>query len=87
MSSRRFYRRRFPNKRGHHAGAYVLADCAVETFTSESEVSAYLTIADCRRLATLSFDVRSRRRPAARPPIRTTSGPDAPGAILPARGS
>ncbi|HET7689132.1 MAG TPA: hypothetical protein VFK41_02030 [Nocardioidaceae bacterium] len=59
MSSRRFYRRRFLNKRGHHAGAYVLADCSIETYQSVAEVAASLTIADCGRVATLNFDVRS----------------------------
>lgn len=59
MSSRRFYRRRFLNQRGHHAGAYVLADCGIETYKSGAEVGAFLTIADCGRVATLNFDVRS----------------------------
>ncbi len=30
MPFRRFYRRRFLNLRGHHAGAYVLADVSIE---------------------------------------------------------
>jgi hypothetical protein len=60
-SSSRFYRRRFLNRRGHHAGAYVIAAVNVEPSphdaTGGGPVSAYVTIADCGRVATLDFDV------------------------------
>ncbi len=62
MPLRRFYRRRFLNLRGHHAGAYVLADITLETLPANGqpthEVAAHLTIADCGRVVTLDFDVR-----------------------------
>lgn len=62
MPLRRFYRRRFLNLRGHHAGAYVLANITLETFPAHGqltqEVAAHLTIADCGRVVTLDFDVR-----------------------------
>lgn len=61
-STKRFYRRRFLNRRGHHAGAYVIADVDVETFESSAvqrtQVTAFLTVADCGRIATLDFDVQ-----------------------------
>lgn len=60
-STKRFYRRRFLNRRGYHAGAYVIADVDIETFESEAgprtEIAASLTVADCGRIATLDFDV------------------------------
>ncbi len=59
MASRRFYRRRFLNRRGHHAGAYVLADCRVVTDRRDGktvrEVDAQLTIADCSRVISLDL--------------------------------
>lgn len=56
---KRFYRRRFLNRRGHHAGAYVLADCTVEEWAKDVSVDATLTIADCSRLVTLDFSFGS----------------------------
>lgn len=60
MASLRFYRRTFLNKRGHHAGAYVIAEGIVEpgfhTDDGKLEVSAALTVADCSRIVTLDFD-------------------------------
>ena len=58
MATGRFYRRRFLNRRGHHAGAYVIADvqvCRSGRGTAGSEVEADLTIADCNRIARLDF--------------------------------
>lgn len=60
MSTTRFYRRRFLNRRGHHAGAYVLAECKVETYrrcgeTAQHSVDADITVADCRHILTLDF--------------------------------
>ena len=62
MTTKRFYRRRFLNRRGFHAGAYVIADCKVETYrpqggSPEYSVRAEITIADCRRVVTIDFDV------------------------------
>jgi hypothetical protein len=65
MPLRRFYRRRFLNRRGFNAGAYVLADCRVESYRPvgraggkpEHSIDAYLTVADCGRIATLDFCV------------------------------
>jgi hypothetical protein len=63
MAFRRFYRRTFLNLRGHHAGAYALADIKVEPGYDRDErtkrVSATLSIADCGRVVTLEFDVDS----------------------------
>ncbi|MFE7504383.1 hypothetical protein [Promicromonospora sp. NPDC057488] len=60
MAFRRFYRRTFLNRRGHHAGAYALADITTEPgFTDDAQakrVSARLTIADCGRVVTLDLD-------------------------------
>ncbi|MFD7022492.1 hypothetical protein [Promicromonospora sukumoe] len=60
MAFRRFYRRTFLNRRGHHAGAYTLADITTEPgFTRDEQakrVSARLTIADCGRVVTLDLD-------------------------------
>ena len=60
MAFRRFYRRTFLNRRGHHAGAYALADITTEPgFTPDEQakrVSARLTIADCGRVVTLDLD-------------------------------
>jgi hypothetical protein len=55
MGAKPFYRRRFLNRRGHHAGAYVLAECKVEKYPKRSEIEAYVTIADCSRQVTLDF--------------------------------
>jgi hypothetical protein len=62
MSTKRFYRRRFLNRRGYHVGAYVIADCQVDVFRrrdprAEHFVDADVTIADCSRIVTLDFDV------------------------------
>lgn len=60
MTYRPFYRRRFLNRRGHHAGAYVLADISLDTWrpaerAPRQSVEATLTIADCSRVGTLDF--------------------------------
>lgn len=63
MAFRRFYRRTFLNKRGHHAGAYVLADVSLErgmVSDDGTDVCAHLTVADCARTAVLQFDVHDR---------------------------
>lgn len=59
-STNRFYRRRFLNRRGHHGGAYVLADVTIETFGADERpfVCAHLAISDCGRVADLDFDVK-----------------------------
>jgi len=62
MTTKRFYRRRFLNRRGFHAGAYVLAQCHMDSFRSQNgstsySVDAEFTIADCGRVATLDFCV------------------------------
>jgi hypothetical protein len=64
MSTKRFYRRRFLNRRGFHAGAYVLAACEIVGFRSTDgverhNVDAELAIADCGRVASLDFCVHS----------------------------
>jgi hypothetical protein len=63
MAFRRFYRRTFLNLRGHHAGAYALADITIEPGFDPDEqakrVSAGLSIADCGRVVSLEFDVDS----------------------------
>lgn len=59
MARQRFYRRRFLNRRGHHAGAYVLADITIDTWRSngeECQLDAELIISDCSRVTTLTFD-------------------------------
>ena len=56
MSYRRFYRRRFLNRPRHHAGAYVLADCSIESYRNGPEISADLTIGDCGRIVSLNFN-------------------------------
>lgn len=58
-SMNRFYRRRFLNRRGHHTGAYVLADVTIETVRADERpfVCAHLAVADCGRVADLDFDV------------------------------
>jgi hypothetical protein len=59
-----FYRRTFLNRRGHHAGAYVLADISVERdVRGEAWIDAVLTVADCNRIANLDFTFST---PAAR---------------------
>lgn len=59
MTFRPFYRRRFLNRRGHHAGAYVLADVRINSWKSDRDpsqcVEASLTIADCSRVVVLDF--------------------------------
>ncbi|HAM45203.1 MAG TPA: hypothetical protein DCM67_09335 [Propionibacteriaceae bacterium] len=68
MASTRYYRRRFLNRRGYHAGAYVIADVHLERFGSGAsrnvEVCASLTIADCGRVTTLDFDMPDARSTA-----------------------
>lgn len=55
----RYYTRRFLNKRGFHAGAYVLA--LVEDTSKRTDDRVWtdleLTISDCGRQISLSFDV------------------------------
>lgn len=60
-STNRFYRRRFLNRRGHHGGAYVLADVTIEALDAGEfpSICAHLAIADCGRVADLDFDVRN----------------------------
>lgn len=63
---KRFYRRRFLNRRGFHAGAYVIADCSVRTWDDGTYVRAELSIADCADVAVLSFGHEADDRAAAR---------------------
>ena len=56
----RSYRRRFLNKRGHHAGAYVLAEVSLDRDayndgTGIPSLTAWMTISDCARVAELDF--------------------------------
>lgn len=55
MGSKPFYRRRFLNRRGHHAGAFVLAECKIETWQDRVGLEAFVTIADCSRTVTLDL--------------------------------
>jgi hypothetical protein len=55
MAVKRYYRRRFLNLRGHHAGAYVIADCGIADH-DDNRIDAMLTIADCHRVTELDFD-------------------------------
>ena len=55
MGSKPFYRRRFLNRRGHHAGAFVLAECRIETWQDQAGLDASVTIADCNRMVTLDL--------------------------------
>lgn len=55
MASRAFYRRRFLNRRGHHAGAYLLAECKVARGQAWSELDAFVTISDCSRVVTIDL--------------------------------
>ena len=55
MRSKRFYRRRFLNRRGHHAGAYVLAECKLGNWQDRRHLDAFVTIADCGRAVTLDL--------------------------------
>lgn len=64
MTTKHFYRRRFLNRRGFHAGAYVLAICEVEAYRPKNgpatcTIDAEFTIADCGRIAKLDFCVNS----------------------------
>jgi hypothetical protein len=59
MAFKPFYRRRFLNRRGHHAGAYVIADCALEEYGDRLDIEAYVTVADCSRVVTLDFSGRT----------------------------
>lgn len=59
---RYLYRRRFLNRRGHHAGAYLLAEITLGRLgDNDSHVDASLTLADCSRIVTLDFDAYSHR--------------------------
>lgn len=57
--SHRYYTRRFLNRRGHHAGAYVLA--SVEDTSRSPDDTAWTDIdfvlSDCGRQIRLDFDV------------------------------
>lgn len=55
MGSKPFYRRRFLNRRGHHAGAFVLAECKIGTWQDRAELDAFVTIADCSRVVALDL--------------------------------
>lgn len=59
MAHSLFYRRRFLNRRGHHGGAYVLAQVEVDRSpsTEAPDVYATLTVSDCRRSTQLDFGV------------------------------
>lgn len=63
MARSLFYRRRFLNRRGHHAGAYVVADVELARSSREDKPHIYadLTIADCNRVASLDFSVTQDR--------------------------
>ncbi|MFC7490227.1 MULTISPECIES: hypothetical protein [unclassified Knoellia] len=68
--SRLYYRRRFLNRRGHHAGAYAIAQVDLERARTHAanadtdtdadadesaSVDAQLNLADCQRMVTLDF--------------------------------
>lgn len=61
MPTRRHYRRRFLNRRGHHAGAYAIAD--IRTYrrrgrgAGSNGIDATLTLSDCSRIIDLDFNV------------------------------
>ncbi|OYO16407.1 hypothetical protein CGZ94_04285 [Enemella evansiae] len=59
MARSLFYRRRFLNRRGHHANAYVAAEVELEQNQKKDGllVNAGFTVADCNRSATLDFDI------------------------------
>jgi hypothetical protein len=63
MASLTFYRRCFLNRRGHHDGAFILADVHPESYVSDGhpalDVCAHVTIADCSRVVSLDFDVHT----------------------------
>lgn len=63
MASLTFYRRYFLNRRGHHGGAFILADVHSENYVSDGhplqDVCAFVTIADCSRVVSLDFDVHT----------------------------
>ena len=60
MGSKPFYRRRFLNRRGHHAGAYVLAGCTRDTWNDRVGLVGFVTIADCGRVVTLDLSGTTR---------------------------
>lgn len=69
MTTKHFYRRRFLNRRGMHAGEYVLATYRVVAFRRRGQlvdhsIDALLTIADCGRITTLDFDIDNERKVA-----------------------
>jgi hypothetical protein len=56
MAFKPFYRRRFLNRRGHHAGAYLIAECQIETYRDgAAHVEASFTLADCSRVAVIDL--------------------------------
>lgn len=63
--ARRFYTRRFINKRGHHAGGYILAfvEDTSKRKGDDPWIDVEFTIADCGRQISLSFDVASDELP------------------------
>jgi hypothetical protein len=64
----RFYRRAFLNERGHHAGAYALAEIDLCEPFDESDgsyrVDAVFTVADCSRVTTLDFQAENAEQAA-----------------------
>jgi hypothetical protein len=63
---RLFYRRTFLNRRGHHAGAHVIAEIRESYERGARVVDADLTIADCQRVVCLDFYVDGNDGAAAR---------------------
>jgi hypothetical protein len=57
-SGYRYYTRRWLNRPGYHAGAYVIG-CIDASTIHEHTSSGSLTIADCSRLIRLEFDTFS----------------------------
>lgn len=55
MTESSLYRRQFLNRRGHHAGAYVLAECKLARWQERLELEAFVTISDCSRVVTLDL--------------------------------
>ncbi len=59
----RFYVRQFLNRRGHHAGAYVLAFVERTEATQDPDVSSYvkLEVTDCFHRVNLDFPMWTAR--------------------------
>lgn len=58
----RLYVRRFLNRRGHHAGAYVLASVSDTSTDQAKDAEAWIEfeIGDCARRVSLDFPLRDR---------------------------